>query len=270
MEINDFSHSSFDDIVFEGRNKGYGAYQHRRLQSRDILIALFLGVFIMSAIIYGPLVYAKYFGAKKKGGPKGSTEASTLVVLAPKRKEESKAIKREVIKVQMEKFVQYKPRIDNEVQEEDPKPDSAYKHIAIGPESQEGEKGEYVDPVGDLGGGGDDIDVDEVFSYVDEYPQYVASLSLMDFIDKNYAMTERIISKGKPGTLYVSFIVEKDGTITSVTVLNGKGLSPEQDAEAVRVLKLTNGNWVPAKINGKPVRCTIRQSFTFAPDQFDY
>src|SRR6478735_10337503 len=140
MEINDFSHSSFDDIVFEGRNKGYGAYQLRKLQARDVFFALLLGSFILSAIVFGPLVWSKYFN--KNNGPKVTEEVAvelTLANLPPPAKEESVVKPQEPVKVEMEKNVRYQPTLDTEVQDEEPLPDSLLLFTNSGPVSQEGD-----------------------------------------------------------------------------------------------------------------------------------
>lgn len=54
----------------------------------------------------------------------------------------------------------------------------------------------------------------------------------------------------KSGTVYVQFIIEKDGTITNATVL--KGVEPVIDAEALRVVRMMPA-WIPAKQQNKPI-----------------
>lgn len=55
---------------------------------------------------------------------------------------------------------------------------------------------------------------------------------------------------GEHGTVYLKFIVEKDGTLTNIEI--GRGVSQLLDAEAIRVVSLMP-NWTPATQNGEPV-----------------
>lgn len=65
---------------------------------------------------------------------------------------------------------------------------------------------------------------------------------------------------GKQGTVNVSFIIEKDGTLSDVKVI--KGVDPNLDKEAIRVIK-TLPKFTPGKINGKPVRTSMSLPVTF-------
>jgi protein TonB len=53
------------------------------------------------------------------------------------------------------------------------------------------------------------------------------------------------------GSVFISFIIEKNGRLTSFKIIHG--FNPEFDHEALRVIKLSP-RWLPAKVNGKPVR----------------
>jgi hypothetical protein len=101
---------------------------------------------------------------------------------------------------------------------------------------------------------------DSVKVETDELPIFTKyDGSFKTYIIKNY-----VIPRNKRhGILYVAFIIEKDGSITEAFIIKGKGLSPEYDAEAIRVVKSSSGLWTAGKINGKAVRCTLRQSLTF-------
>jgi periplasmic protein TonB len=62
------------------------------------------------------------------------------------------------------------------------------------------------------------------------------------------------------GTVYVTFIVEADGTVTSIKVV--RGVLPLLDKEAVRVLS-SMPHWIPGSINGKPQRQTFSEKVRF-------
>ena len=57
---------AFDDIVFEHRNKEYGAYTLRKKYNRNVIIALLIGVLIMGTAIITPYLNAKAAESKAK------------------------------------------------------------------------------------------------------------------------------------------------------------------------------------------------------------
>ena len=91
--------------------------------------------------------------------------------------------------------------------------------------------------------------------WVPEMPSFPGGVADM----QNY-LVNHIIYPGEAreisiqGTVYLSFIVEPDGSITSITILRGIGGGCEE--EALRVVK-NMPNWVPGKQNGHPVRVQL-------------
>jgi hypothetical protein len=82
---------AFDDIVFEHRNKEYGAYSLRKKYKRNVIIALLIGVALMSTVIITPYLNAKQQRAeqrKQKGRLRSRWKTSTsqmklLLLLLP-------------------------------------------------------------------------------------------------------------------------------------------------------------------------------------------
>ena len=73
------------------------------------------------------------------------------------------------------------------------------------------------------------------------------------FIQKNIEYPQVEKEAGIMGTCYITFVVEKDGTITGAKVLRGVTNGPGCDAEALRVINKMP-KWKPGKQNGKKVR----------------
>jgi TonB family protein len=91
-----------------------------------------------------------------------------------------------------------------------------------------------------------DAESNIVFTIVDQQPEFPGGYSaLQKFITSNQR------KQRTRGTVFLSFIVEKDGALSEPRVL--KGISREADAEALRVLKLMP-NWIPGSHAGKPAR----------------
>lgn len=84
--------------------------------------------------------------------------------------------------------------------------------------------------------------------------------AMMKFISDNIKYPELDKEVGNQGHVYVQFIIEKDGSLSSVEVM--RGVSKTIDQEAIRVMRLMP-KWKPAEVGGKTVRCRLRLPITF-------
>ena len=104
-------------------------------------------------------------------------------------------------------------------------------------------------------------DDSEVYGAVEVMPEYPGGTTAMyEFIQKTLKYPESAKDKGLEGKVFISFVVEKDGSLSSVQVL--RGVCDEIDAEAVRVLKMMP-KWKPGMNNGEPVRVQYTMPFKF-------
>ena len=95
----------------------------------------------------------------------------------------------------------------------------------------------------------------EVFETAEIMPEYPGGNEAMSaFMVKNIKYPEAAKSKGIQGTVYVSFEVSSSGKVTNVKVQ--ESVSPDLDAEAVRVVKMMP-DWKPAENKGKPVAVSM-------------
>jgi protein TonB len=93
---------------------------------------------------------------------------------------------------------------------------------------------------------------EEIFTFVEEYPEFPGGeKALYEYIKNNIRYPEVARTSGITGTVYVQFVVEKDGSISDVKVLRGIGGGCYE--EAVRVVK-SMPKWKPGKQRGQPVR----------------
>ena len=96
------------------------------------------------------------------------------------------------------------------------------------------------------------VSEEEVFQVVDEgamFPQ--GKEAMTEFLAKNLKYPEKAIKDSIAGRVFVSFIVEKDGSLSNIKVLRDIGGGCGE--EAIRVMKLMP-KWTPAKVGNKPVR----------------
>ncbi len=101
----------------------------------------------------------------------------------------------------------------------------------------------------------------EVFVIVEQAPEYPGGeFKKQKFFKENLNYPEAARRIGFKGTVYVTFVIEKDGNIADVRVLRGIGAGC--DEEALRVMRLMP-KWKPGTQRGKPVRVRINQPITF-------
>lgn len=94
-----------------------------------------------------------------------------------------------------------------------------------------------------------------VFDVVEVMPQYPGGqIAMLKYIMENIKYPEQAMKKGIQGRVAVSFIVEKDGSISNVRPVHP--VHPLLDKEAVRVVK-SMPKWSPGKQHGKPVRVQL-------------
>lgn len=91
-----------------------------------------------------------------------------------------------------------------------------------------------------------------VFAVVEEMPEFPGGDSArIMFVSKNIVYPEALLNVGIEGTVYVKFVVEKDGSLSNIKVMREIGGGSGE--EVARVVKLMP-NWIPGKQKGKVVR----------------
>ena len=83
---------------------------------------------------------------------------------------------------------------------------------------------------------------------------------MQQWISNNVVYPKSALKRGEQGKVYVSFVVETDGTISNVDVV--RGVSDDLDREAKRVVQ-SMPRWKPGKTNGKAVRAICRLPILF-------
>lgn len=261
------------DILFEGRNKSYGAYELRKTYDRRILYALSGTVFLSLLFVVGSLLA----NAKKASS---TVELVTTVELENFKQEEPKPElpkpipKEEPPKVEMAKVTPPKIVADDQVKEDDVvKPADDLENTRIGTINQEGAKedGVIAPPVENTGIGVEapkiEKDIDEVFTTVQIEAQFPGGIEgWRRFLERN--LNKDIASEnGAPAADYsviISFIVNKDGIISDVRAENDPGYGTK--AEAIRVIQ-KGPRWTPAIQNGRNVIYRQKQKITFRVEE---
>lgn len=101
----------------------------------------------------------------------------------------------------------------------------------------------------------------EIFTIVEKMPSFPGNEhELMEFITRNIQYPQEAQGKGIQGRVFVSFVVEPDGSVSNVKVRQGIGSGC--DEEAVRIVK-SMPKWNPGEKKGKPVRVSYSLPIVF-------
>jgi len=242
--------AKWEDIVFENRNKDYGAYLIRKIYSRNVLVASVVMLVFAGMVIAGPTI-AELFRSKDTDH-NNKRDLSKVVTLdqpppimpntpPPPRVEVPPPVK-------TLKYVAPKVTKEEVVEEEIPTIEEI-KKVEVSTETTEGpETVVFEEPVKEVVDNGDD----QIYTVVEQQPEFPGGIeAMMKFIQKNMKYPAQARRMGTEGRVFVGFVVNSDGHITDVAPI--KGISADCDKEAIRVIAMMP-NWKPGKQNGRAVR----------------
>lgn len=270
MDSNKILNADILDIVFDGRNKEYGAYDLRKTYKRRMTIALGIMMLVALLVFVGTILADTIEKNRKAVVDIKDVELEDV-------KEEKKAEPPpppppklpEPPKVEIAKFTPPKIVKDEEVKEDEKPPEQEkIEDAKIGTINQEGAKDEgIVAPPVEKGTGEvvapktDNEDYDKVFTKVENPAEFPGGQDAWRrYLERSLQYPEAAQENGTQGVVRVQFIVDKEGNISEVQALNdpGEGLSEE----AVRIIK-KGPKWKPAEQNGRKVIYRHIQSITF-------
>jgi len=272
METNKILSADFLDILFEGKNKEYGAYELRKTYKNRLVIAI-----VATLLVCLIFLIASFIANMKKSDDK-EYAVQDVNLEEIKQPDEQKPEpppppppKEEPPKVEITKFTPPKIVEDAKVEEKNEiKEQVVLEDTKIGTINQQGIKDEGKIEMPEVKGTGveqapkvETEDYDKEFTSVQIEAQFPGGMSAWKkYLERN--LNDRVVEEngGPPGkyTVIVSFRVDKDGTITEVKAENNPGYGTAD--EAVRVVK-KGPKWNPAQQNGRSVIYRQRQSVTF-------
>jgi len=273
MEIGNILSADVLDIIFDERNKAYGAYDLRKNYQRR-LAKSFIVMFLLVVLIC--LAYV-LLGSMKPGEDKLVVNGVVTLEKAPEKEKPAEKLLPPPIKQTPPpeiKMLKSTPPIivkEDVPDEEKPPLNEDLDNAKIGTVNTKGvEDVGIVAPVEEAKGvvdapkkqGNDD----EIWRSVEIESQYPGGVPAWGaFLYRNLVYPQQAIDDGKQGTVYVQFIVDTEGNVSDVTAVSG----PEElRAAAVGVIR-KSGKWTPAIQNGRKVKSYKKQPITFklATDQ---
>ncbi|MBT1704943.1 energy transducer TonB [Chryseosolibacter indicus] len=239
----------WDDIVFEGRNQSYGAYVLRKIYGTNVFKGVVITLVILTLLVYGPAIYSmlKPEEVIEKAPPKKLvyTELS-----APPPIDKPKPPPPQVQLPKLQKVIKFVPPkvVKEEVVEEVPTIEEIKQNEVAAVEVEGPTEVVFEEPVQEVVVQEDD---NQIFTVVEQQPEFQGGYeAMMNFIRKNMRYPASARRMGVDGTVYVQFVVGKDGAISEVKTI--RGISADCDKEAERVVNMMPP-WKAGKQNGKPV-----------------
>ncbi|RYD91616.1 MAG: energy transducer TonB [Sphingobacteriales bacterium] len=255
------------DLVFEGRNKSYGAYQLRQQDSKTTLLALVTGIALMGAVVCIPMLFNSNDQAIVTTNDDGGIVIHELIlpdepIVLPKENtpppaetqpEASAPAPSLTPTVRLQTLVATSGPVELEIpnmtdlENANPGPTTSPGNSNGNPLSNAGAgmpEGTDTDGTGTTPG-------NQTYIAVDEAPAFPGGINeFRKMIGDKFRTPD--LEMATVIKIHVSFVVERDGTITNIKVTNkpGHGL----DKEALRVLQSIKTKWKPGKIKGQSVR----------------
>ncbi len=268
MEANKILKSDVLDILFEDRNKAYGAYELRRSYNKRILSALGITV-ALGVVIFLSSFLASNFTEDEAALKISDVELITVKEEPPPPVEPPPPPPpiEPPPKVEMTKFTPPEIVKDEEVKKEDIPPDvEKLEDTKIDVISQEGIKSNDIAvPVVDEGKAvvvvKDETNYDQTFTKVEVEASFPGGMAAWrKFLERNLSGDASADAPAGSYSVVVQFIVDKEGNVSDVKALTSHGYGMEE--EAVRVIK-RGPKWTPAIQNGRQVKAYRKQPVTF-------
>jgi len=271
MEANKILQADILDVLFEGRNKEYGAYELRKKYNRRIVLALAITGAVAVAAVAASII-AKQLGNRGDN----QVKVSEVVIQNVKELDESKPPPPPPPppktppppKVEMAKFTPPVIKKDEEVKKEEIPPVEKLEDTKIDVQNQEGIKDQNIATPPPVDEGKKvveepKVDENQVFTKVEIEASVDPKAWSRWLTTQLQRYIEDAASAGmEPGTytVQVKFLVERDGSITDVQALNDPGFGLAK--AAVDVVR-KGPKWNPGIQNGKQVRSYHTQPITF-------
>lgn len=242
--------TTWDDIVFEKRNKEYGAYINRKNYSRYVLIALGVTVVVLILILAAPAIAELL---KSNRGPEEQKLKEMTVSLDQPPPITPQPPPPDVrIPPPVKTVIKFLPPkvTEKEVVEEEPMPTiEEIKENETGAVAVEGTDIVFDEPAPVMAEENED---DKVFMAVEQQAEFPGGMAAMyKFLNKNQKYPASARRMGVEGKVFVKFIVDKEGAISNIEIM--KGINADLDKEAIRLIKLMPP-WKPGKQNGRSVK----------------
>ena len=246
------NHVSWNDLVFDKRNKEYGAYTLRKAYGGRVVVAFIIALLTLALVMAFPAI-RKFFTEEERVVPATKTVKYTdLVAPPPIDKDKLPPPKIDIPPpTKTIKFVPPKVTHEEVVEEVTPTIDEL-KEIQPSTETNDGPvEVDFDEPVGEaIEEPGEDPN--KIYTVVEQQAEFPGGMqAMMKFISQNMKYPSQARRMGTEGSVFVEFVIDQQGQISGAKVI--KGIGTGCDEEAVRVVNKMPA-WKPGKQNGRAVK----------------
>ncbi len=273
MEAEKLRYADVLDIIFEGKNKEYGAYELRKTYNKRMTTAI-IGMLILLGVGAGAYFVANSIKPDDSALKINVQDVQLEDIKTEQPREEEPPPPPppkppDPPKVEMAKFTPPKIVKDEEVKEDERPPEvEKLEDVKIALVNQEGVKDEgLVGPPVETHGTGVveapkkvEEDWDRTFTKVEIESEYPGGLAAWRrYLERTLRYPTYAQDNEIQGVVVIEFIVDREGNVSDVKAISG----PEElRDEAVRVIK-RSGKWTPAEQNGRKVKSVKKQPIVF-------
>ncbi len=251
----------FDDLVFENRNKAYGAYQLRKRYNSVLNTGTVLSSILVIAVVVLPFLARPKNEHVITGGYSGVQVSIQSLEQPPEEKVYVPPPPPPSEAEKLPETVRYVPPVVVDtivpIERAQITTDAALASQDTELKDASGTAfGDGLLPEGNGPGG------DEPLFIVEIMPTFKGGdqNKFRDWVGKRTNYPQAAIDNKIRGTVYLTFIVEKDGSVSNVTVI--KGVNPLLDDEAVKAIS-ESPKWTPGLQRGQPVRVRFQIPLSF-------
>lgn len=261
---------TYDEIIFQARNRAYGAFDLRQQYRPTLSRALGLGVGLVLLGLCAPLFYNWIWPTRMLANQSSLTEV-TLTKLTDTPVEPPVRVP-PVEQAPVVTTVRNLPPVvmpDMDVVDDNPPATvEQLQEATSGPQTAEGTGDiaivappETTTPTVLEKVVEAELKPEAPFITVEQQPDYPGGMTaLRDFLSKNLNYPRAAASAGVAGNVFISFVINTDGSLTDIQVLKGIGFGC--DEEAVRVMQKMP-RWKPGKQSGRTVRVKFNLPISF-------
>jgi periplasmic protein TonB len=248
-----------NDLVFEGRNQQYGAFELRRNYNTRVTLILG-GMIVFSLALFG---LKKFMDRPKEEEVVETLKVEQIDLTPPPPIEDVPPPPPPPPPPPMVEMVKFVPPVikDDAVEEEPQKTIEDVKDVNVGTKDQEGDKDIVAPPTEEKGS--TEPAAPEIFTIVEEQAEFPGGVGeMVKYIQKTLQYPAMAREAGISGKCFLKFVVNETGDISDVQVLKGVPGCSDCDKEAIRVVK-SMPKWKPAKMTGRSVKCYFNLPISF-------
>ena len=256
----DLSSQEWCDLIFEGRNKAYGAYEMRSSSPKRHNLATLIVVVVALLAFTLPKLVRNMIPEKDRDMEMAEvTTRSNLKEAEVKKNEELKPLTQAPPPPPLKSSIKFTAPVikkDEEVSDEEEiksQEELTESKVTISIADVKGTDEEHGQDIADFKEAIKPVveEDNKVWEIVEQKPQFPGGeAALMKYIRDNMQYPSIAQENGIQGRVVVRFVVSKDGSVRDVTVM--RGVDPSLDKEAIRVVK-SLPNFIPGKQNGHAV-----------------